>query len=345
LKTNKPLIKRVYALQRLRSHKTFSGTTIISLFLGWSVVLYPYQAFSVKNTFESINFLVGRDDSVIISDPQGKIIFEKNSDKKLIPASSLKVLTALVALNSLKDDFRFSTDFYLDDMSNLKIKGYGDPLLVSENLKYIGEILSQRIFAIHHVVLDDSYFQSPIIVPGVSARSLEPYDAPNGALCVNFNTVDFVCRNGKCFSGEPQTPLLPFIHPLIENSGMTTGRIPLSNSDDQAAFYAGYMIVFFLQSSGINITGELRLGKTDENKDRLILHYVSEFNLREVVSKLLAHSNNFIANQLMIAMGAEICGPPGSLEKGVDLIKTYAESVLGIRDISIVEGSGISKKT
>jgi serine-type D-Ala-D-Ala carboxypeptidase/endopeptidase (penicillin-binding protein 4) len=329
---------------RQQLSRPYSVSIMISVILGCMFILYPLAALSFIDRFENLDAYVSNNDSVLIADPEGSIVFEKNGDKKLIPASSLKVLTTLVALYSLSEDFRYYTDFYLDDASNLKIKGYGDPLLVSENIDQIAEILSQQITTIHDVILDNSYFETPILIPGVSARSNEPYDAPNGALCVNFNSVDFICRNGECASGEPQTPLLSFIQPIIKNSGLTSGRIPLLNVDDQAAFYVGHLISFFLQNRNVKINGNLHLGKIDEKTDRLIFHYVSEFKLTEVVSKLLAFSNNFIANQLLITMGAKAYGSPGTLENGIQAMKTYADSILGIDDISVVEGSGISRE-
>ncbi|MCI0472614.1 MAG: D-alanyl-D-alanine carboxypeptidase, partial [Ignavibacteria bacterium] len=36
---------------------------------------------------------IGTNDAIIVSDPDGKIFMEKNADKKLIPASTLKLLT------------------------------------------------------------------------------------------------------------------------------------------------------------------------------------------------------------------------------------------------------------
>ena len=50
-----------------------------------------------------------------------------------------------------------------------------------------------------------------------------------------------------------------------------------------------------------------------------------------------------MANQIMIGAGTKIYGPPGTLEKGVRLVSNYAEQILKINGIHIVEGSGISR--
>jgi D-alanyl-D-alanine carboxypeptidase len=74
--------------------------------------------------------LLGNQDAVLVADAKGRILFSKDADKKLVPASSLKILTALVALHYLGPDYRFTTEFYLDKNLNLKIKGYGDTLFI-----------------------------------------------------------------------------------------------------------------------------------------------------------------------------------------------------------------------
>ena len=66
--------------------------------------------------------------------------------------------------------------------------------------------------------------------------------------------------------------------------------------------------------------------------------------MAQVISKLLEHSNNFIANQLLIVAGAKTYGPPGTLSKGVQAVSVFANDVLKLQNIHVVEGSGISRK-
>jgi D-alanyl-D-alanine carboxypeptidase/D-alanyl-D-alanine-endopeptidase (penicillin-binding protein 4) len=81
-----------------------------------------------------------------------------------------------------------------------------------------------------------------------------------------------------------------------------------------------------------------------EPGDRLIYTYRSIFPLETVVQKMLKSSSNFIANQLLIALGAATYGPPGTLAKGVDVITRFSKSQLGLEGIQVVEGSGISRQ-
>ena len=50
-----------------------------------------------------------------------------------------------------------------------------------------------------------------------------------------------------------------------------------------------------------------------------------------------------MANQILIALGAHVHGPPGTLAKGVKVLSDYAGKVLHL-NIEIAEGSGISRK-
>ena len=297
---------------------------------------------------DDLGHLIGNRDAVLIADPRGHIIFSKNADIQLIPASTLKIFTALVALHYLGPDYKFFTEFYMDHHSNLKTKGYGDPLLISETVVEMIHNLSMRIGVkyniINDLVLDDSYFIPQTKIPGVNV-SYEPYDAPNGALCVNFNTVNFKRnKNGVYISAESQTPLLSFILPRIKASQMDQGRIVLSNQRNEITLYAGHLFLYFLENEGIRIKGNIRLGKIQKEEDKLIYSHVSSFSLIQTLSKLLEYSNNFIANQLLIVVGAKAYGPPGSLEKGVRAALIYAKNILEIDHVKIDEGSGISRK-
>jgi D-alanyl-D-alanine carboxypeptidase len=92
-------------------------------------LLTPVQA-NAASTSETLhkkmNRQIGPKDAAILSDPAGNILFGKNENLPLIPASTLKILTALFALDHLGEDFRFKTQFFKDDLGNLKIKGFGE---------------------------------------------------------------------------------------------------------------------------------------------------------------------------------------------------------------------------
>jgi D-alanyl-D-alanine carboxypeptidase/D-alanyl-D-alanine-endopeptidase (penicillin-binding protein 4) len=294
-------------------------------------------------SLKELQRLIGENDAVLIASPRGEVLFEKNAGKKLIPASTLKIFTSLVALHYLGPEFRFTTEFYLDRDDNLKIKGYGDPLLLSETLREIAIALSPMLGSFNHLILDDSFFSGQVLVPGATP-SYQPYDAVNGALCVNFNTVSFKRVNRTYVSDEEQTPLLPFVEKRISASSLERGRIILSHQENEATLYAGHLFKYFLTQAGIKSQGEIRLGHVKQNDDRLIFTHTSPFPVKQSIGKLLEFSNNFIANQLLVACGAKAYGAPGSLDKGVMAASTYAKEVLKTNTLSFAEGSGISRR-
>ena len=294
---------------------------------------------------EDLTRFIGKNDSILVTDGSGEIVLEKNADKKRMPASILKIFTSLVALHYLGDDYRFPTEFYLDRQSNLKIKGYGDPLLISEVIARISQVLAALLKnsqPLNDLVLDDSYFHQPLTIPGITS-SAQPYDAPNGSLCVNFNTVSFKSTPQGFVSAEPQTPLLAFVMGRIKASGLKQGRIVFSHDKNEIVMYAGMLFRYFFEKQGMRFKGKVKIGKIDKKTDRLIYRYDASSSLAEIVVKLLEHSNNFTTNQLLIATGAKIIGPPGSLAKGVAIASDYAKEMLDIEDMTIVEGSGISR--
>ncbi len=199
-----------------------------------------------------LNRFIGKNDSILVADAKGHIVLAKNVDEKRIPASILKIFTSLVALHYLGDDYRFPTEFYLDKQSNLKIKGYGDPLLISEVISRISQVLAvllKNTQPLNDLVLDDSHFQQPLTIPGITS-SAQPYDAPNGALCVNFNTVNFKRTSQGYVSAEPQTPLLPFAIKKIKASGLNQGRIVFLITKMKSPCTRGSFSNIFLKNRG-----------------------------------------------------------------------------------------------
>ena len=319
--------------------------TILLLVLGVVSFVGAATGFGATGT-EAITSLIGAQDSLLVVDPNGSIIISKNDAKKLIPASTLKIFTALVALHYLGPEHLYRTEFFIDNNSNLKIKGFGDPLLTSEIVREISHLLAALLgqsTIINDLIVDDSYFNQPLTIPGISSSS-QPYDAPNGALCVNFNTVFFKHTESGYISAEPQTPLLPYAEKRISDRELQAGRIVLSHVENENTVYAGKLFEYFLKQAGVQFSGNVKPGKVNHSHDKLIFRYTSRFSLAQIISKLLEHSNNFTTNQLLISAGIKAFSPPGNLEKGVEAALAYASKELEIDDMTIVEGSGISRQ-
>jgi serine-type D-Ala-D-Ala carboxypeptidase/endopeptidase (penicillin-binding protein 4) len=297
---------------------------------------------------KAISSLLGEKDSCLLVAPDGAELVAIHADTPLIPASTLKIFTALVGFHYLGSNYRFPMDIYLNAEGDLSVKGYGDPLLISEVLQKLAAEIRRYLpggkHHIRHLILDDTYFASPLTIPGVSDSS-EPYDAPNGALCANFNTISFRRESsGGYVSGEAQTPLLPTVLSRVRRSGLREGRIPLSSMREESTGYTGYLLRSFLEENGVSMTGSIRFGSPDTTQSAWLFTFLSPFTLSQAVSKLLEFSNNFMANQLLIAAGAKAFGPPGTLEKGNRAANAFAADQLSLRGFKFVEGSGISRE-
>ena len=234
----------------------------------------------------------------------------------LVPASVQKFATALAALHFFGSQFRFSTDFYMDQNNELGIRGNGDPFLVSEEWQKIAEKLSdlptvpkisQGLF------FDTSLFEENIQIPGIK-YSLNPYDAGIGALVVNFNTVYLkVDKNGAISSAEEQTPLTPLAKHLGKK--LTSGTHRVSIPPDSGFAYAGELLQSIFLRQGLSFKNRKVSLRKVSSAGQLVYRHYNNLNLQDVIAGMMLYSNNFTANQLLLTTGMKRFGSPASLKK------------------------------
>ena len=268
-----------------------------------------------------------------------------------IPASTLKIVTSLAALETLGKDYRFETRFFLDKWKNLYIKGFGDPSLTSEILSNITEkLIRQGIDKISTIVLDDSSYALDSLADG-AGRSTNPYDAPNGALAVNFNSVPVsVTPDGTITSDEPQTPTIPLMAEIGRDLPPGRHRInvnvlPQRNGLSPSLRYAGELISTLFRAAGITVHNGFLHGTTPATLLPVYIHK-SEKTVTEIVRNCMKYSNNYTANQLFLASGAKSYGYPATWDKSRRLLGDYAKKRLKIssEEFLMTEGSGLSRK-
>lgn len=294
-----------------------------------------------------------KDAGILVSDDLGQVLFSQNPDIPMVPASILKILTSLAALKNLGPEYRFPTLVAFDsEIHTLYLRGMGDPLFVSEVIQdFCGQLADAfDLQEVKKIVIDQSYFASDIIIPG-TGRSLNPYDATTGALCANFNTLHFArdTATNAFVSAEPQTPLLTLFEQAIKETRLKQGRILLEK--EVRPLYPGLLTAYFLKELGVTVTGTVETGSFPDSAPTLsgsapvkTLTLASPWTLEDVIRKLLQYSNNFIANQVMLSLGAHRYGPPATLNKGVRTLTDYATNLPGWETANIAEGSGISRE-
>ncbi len=306
------------------------------------LVLWALPAAALSPQLQSsLRRVAGVDAVVHAVDPAGRVLVDLNGGRGFVPASTIKVFTALLALEHLGPDHRFVTAFGLDD-DVLVIRGGGDPYLVSEEIDAIARQLAPRLQGrvLAGVAIDDSYFGAPLRVPGVG-RSTNPYDAPSSATAVNFNTIGVVKRGGRIESAEPQTPLTP--HALALARGLRferSLRFQIGEDPADVRRYVGELFAAKLRQAGVRVGTLVRAGRLDAAAP-LYVHQSSR-PLYEVLRAMLAVSNNFIANQVFLSLGAEVEGAPATLAKSVRVARRFLQQHPDLDGLHVVEGSGLA---
>ncbi len=281
---------------------------------------------------------------VYVVDAAGNELVARNADKPFVPASVTKIVTAWLAMEVLGPDYRFETKFYLDDRRVLYVRGGGDPFLISEELALLAPKLVAAIGKepLTGIVLDASYYPADLRIPGIE-DSKESYDALNSALAVNFNTIYAVRRGNKVHSAEQQTPITPLaIRQFRARGPKGRDRISLVQEPAVSLQYAGELIAAFIERAGGSLKGKISTGSVPEGLKPVYVHRQSR-PLSEVLHELLVGSNNYIANQIFLEIGAHRLGGPVSLAKSLHV----ANEMLAAHDLAgaihLEEGSGISR--
>ena len=161
--------------------------------------------------------------SVYVEDvATGDIVLTWKEDTPRNPASVEKMVTTLVALDSLGPAYRWKTEVSaLGDIADgsldgdLLLKGYGDPYLVTERFwQMLRRIRQNGIENIAgNLLLDDSYFDVGGYDPSAFDRApLRAYNVSPNALLTNFKVVRYF------FEPDPQTSRVQVtLEPSLDN--------------------------------------------------------------------------------------------------------------------------------
>lgn len=301
------------------------------------------------------------ENSVLLLDSTGEAILAINENHALIPASTTKLLTSLQALDTWTDDFRFTTDFYLDESRNtLWIRGNGDPFLVSEEIELIASQLVERLSdknltsEFSFIATDVSLFSENLVVPGQSTTD-NPYDAFPGALVANFNTLNLATSNGQVVSAEPQTPLTPMAlkrgsELLAKSNRATLGRVNTGFTSEGSGQYFAEILAAMLIDRGLSFGSDKGLPDFVTGplpKVPLVMQYHSSRKLGDVIPLMLEFSNNFIANQLALTLASDEYGTRADFTSVALAIKKFTDRRFGRGPhwVSAVvkEGAGLSR--
>ena len=320
--------------------------------------------------------------ALVVDRVDGRVLYARDPDRALVPASNLKLLTALAALSAFGPTHRFTTEILADaelgpggEVERLYVRGGGDPALTSEELWRLAADLRRLGLARVRdgIVLDASYFDDERWHPSWGSVSARAYHAPVSALSVNYGTFAVRAVAGAA-PGDPVQvvldPPVPFLRLANRaHTGPARGRPSLSVERRGAGAF-----------EEVVVSGEMQAGSEPKVHHRSVIDPVAyagavlrmqlEANgiavqggtrrglvpaaalsllrfegkpLSEIVRLFVKYSNNVIAESLVKAMGARADPAPGSWRAGIAAMRRELEGLgLAVDPLSFVDGSGLS---
>lgn len=254
-------------------------------------------------------------------------IFANNESLPMIPASVTKLFTTSTSLAVMGGDHKLSTKLYSDDIDfkdgeldgNLYIKGFGNSVFTDSDLEYlVTELVKKGIKIISGSVIgDDSYF-------------------------------DDIYTREDWIDGERANVKLPPISALVVDRNRTTIRKKIrkryryitENTNDPPVFAANKLSEK-LKSAGIEIKGKTTKGSTPA---KVYLLAEKSVQLKDLISLINKHSDNFLAECLFKTLGAEASGVQGnSFFSQQAILKFIKDNNIYSTGTEIVDGSGISR--
>ncbi|MCE9624619.1 MAG: D-alanyl-D-alanine carboxypeptidase/D-alanyl-D-alanine-endopeptidase [Deltaproteobacteria bacterium] len=335
------------------------------------------QALTSQHSAEDVQY------GILIRDLEtGQVLYAKDEDLLLNPASNTKVLTTLAALASLGPDYTFKTQVLGTDgaakgrLESLTLKGFGDPMFTSERLDaMVQKLRDSGLRQVDRVFIDGSYFDGEDFPGQMEGRQRDAsFNCSVGAISIDHNLLELSVAPGEK-SGDPAVveakPALPNLpieediktikgrgRVIVKNtpgeeqnlSVSVTGGISLKSEPQTYKLsihhplqLAGLRFLAALQAQGIQAPSEVSFVPAPPKAK--VLAESNSPPLSEILQEINKHSDNFMAEMLTKALGASFAGLPGTTTKGVSVVLKKLKE-LGIRTegISMENGSGLSKK-
>ena len=242
----------------------------------------------------------------VITLDTGKTLYEKNGEKRFVPASSLKLFTAAAALDRFGEEGLFETKLVTDGTIEKRVLkgscyliGSGDPSLKGEDLiELVDKLRMSEITG--DLYLDITCFDEVAKGPGwMWDETLAYWSVPLSALNIEHNYM--------------------------------MGQVIVNPEKFVASILKG-----LLDRKGILLRGELKFGKAPEESSLLAIHYSEP--IKELIKPVLEDSNNLYADCLFKKMG-------GSWEKGRESVETFLKECIHLdpEELRVLDGSGLSR--
>lgn len=322
--------------------------------------------------------------SIYVADVEtGDVVLDWRADEPRNPASTIKLLTTLVALDVLGPAYRWRTDVHalgeirdgrLD--GDLLLKGFGDPFLVTERVwQFVRRIRVEGIDEITgDLVLDDSWFDVGRSDPGAfDNQPLRAYNVVPNALLFNFKVVRYRFEpdgNSVKVSVDPALENLKVDNRLRVRQGHCGGfqrgiAVNMNGANDTVIFEGRFpsgceryamdrtalsheafswgLFGLLWREGGGRFSGGWSKGIAPEEAEPLFSFRSP--SLSELITRVNKYSNNVMARHLLYTLDAEVNGPPGTEAGGRELIlKWLADRGLESCELALENGAGLSRE-
>ena len=198
----------------------------------------------------------------------GGVVFERNADTPLAPASNEKLPVTFAALRALGPGYRFPTDVLGTGglvgttwEGDLYLKGYGDPSLTSNGLARLAVALKRQgiVRVDGRVIGDESWFDSRRTAPGWKSAFYINECSPLSALVVDRGVYE------NHIAPRPAVAAAGRFRQILRKQGITTGGVVVGKAPATASVLARILspplsrIVEFMDSQSDNFTAEMLL--------------------------------------------------------------------------------------
>lgn len=317
---------------------------------------------------------------VAVDTTTGQVLYERNADEPLNPASNMKLVTSAAALESFGAAHTFKTELRAKKRSDsvvegpLYVRGEGEAFLLFEDVvDWAADLKLKGIDRIEGgIVIDDTAFDGDYLPPGFDQKDEDAsYRAPIGAVSINFNAVEAIVEPASSPGEKPSVRLFPPNgHVEIDNRAQTVAgsgqRLTFKSEPtdegrtaviiegnigtrfgemrsrlriDNPPAFSGSILARALEMVDIELEGPVRTGNAPSSSQLLLSHRSKP--LSYVLLAMNKWSNNFMAEQLLRALGAATDGP-ATWERSRQRVQDFLEEVgIDSNGVRIHNGSGL----
>jgi D-alanyl-D-alanine carboxypeptidase/D-alanyl-D-alanine-endopeptidase (penicillin-binding protein 4) len=261
----------------------------------------------------------------------GQPLLVSYADTPRNPASTMKLVTTYTALGVLGPTYRWPTEIYTSGnvagdtlQGDVIIKGYGNPDFREKDFRQLLQAL--RAKGVRNIagnfVVDKSYFDVGYQAP-IDGNAGADYNAQPEALLYN--------ERGSCYEIRNKAGQIQRMCPIA----------PRNRNDLNANLFGDFWRIWVGEMGG-SLNGGLQVHPTPGGAQLVYTHLSDP--LRDIIMEINKDSNNVMAREVLLSVGAKQFGAPATTQKGAAAVGQWLES-RGLRfsNLRIENGSGLSR--